>query len=352
MNIIPYEDLHVTTITMIMTLNNGVNTEVAFHLLPITRIAVQQTRESSKCKLPHCSIPGSILSMRHRSSVRGVIRSINKPFKNAVTIDISTVKKNISLKLSSFSIQICGASSRDDGIEAANHVINHLRNVQRVLNKIHEDPQKALETIAWVKGASQGPATERPNWEERHYPNVILRIYRPSTDFSIVTPTAPIPNNLDPDVISFLISLSDDFIYHGDLCRKLDFIPNIHSVINEPLELETVDEAMVNYNYSLGFEVDRARLNELIDGRNGFISRYNNALATSVTIELPYEPLPGRAIKRRKNKVPHMTWLVYKSGSVTQSGPGGELMRDGYYLFVNTMRELQPYIQYNAETAI
>ena len=83
-----------------------------------------------------------------------------------------------------------------------------------------------------------------------------------------------------------------------------------------------IAEAMVNYNYSLGFEVDRTRLNQFIDGQNGFISRYNNALANSVTIELPYDPPKGTAIKRRKNKVPHHTFLVYKSGSVTQSGPG------------------------------
>lgn len=352
MNITPYEDLRITTITMIITLNNGVNTDIVFHLLPITRIAVQQTRESSKCKLPHCTIPGSILSIRYRDSTRGVIRSINNPFKNAVTIDISTVKKNISLKLSSFSIQMCGASSREDGIEAATHLINHLRNIQRILNKIRENRQLALETIAWVKNSSRGLLTERPYYEDRKYPNVVMRIHRNKEDYLITPPTIPIPDNLDHDIAAFLFSMFDDFIYHGDLCSKMDCIPNIHSVINEPLEIESVDEAMVNYNYSLGFEVDRTRLNEFIDGRNGFISRYNNALATSVTIELPYEPPPGRAIKRRKNKVPHHTFLIYRSGSVTQSGPGGELMRQAYYLFLNTIQELQPYIQYNAETAI
>jgi hypothetical protein len=148
----------------------------------------------------------------------------------------------------------------------------------------------------------------------------------------------------------FLLSLTDDFIFHSDMCRKINYIPHIQTIIDEPLELKQVDEAMVNYNYSLGFEVDRALLNQFIDGQNGFISRYNNALATSVTIELPYEPPPGSSIKRRKNKVPHSTFLVYKSGSVTQSGPGGKIMRDAYYLFMNTIVQLQPYIQYNPNT--
>lgn len=350
MNITAYEKLSVTTMTLVMTLSNGVNTEAAFQLLPITRIAIHQTRESSKCKLPHCEIPGSILSMRYRGNVRGVIRSKSDPFKNAVTIDISTSRKNISLKLSSFSIQMCGASSREDGIEAANHVISHLCNIQSVLNKIQDNPDGTREAIDWVKIITRGEIIEKPLWEEKQFINVALRIYRPLSDHSIIKPMITIPENLDKDITLFILSLCDDFIYHSDMCRKLDFIPNIHTIIDEPLQLKNVDEAMVNYNYSLGFEVDRARLNQFIDGQNGFISRYNNALATSVTIELPYEPPAGTSIKRRKNKIPHHTFLVYRSGSVTQSGPGGRLMEDAYYLFMNTIVQLQPYIQYGNQT--
>lgn len=350
MEIIPYEDLILTTMTLCMSLTNGVNTEAAFHLLPVTRIVIQQTRESSKCRLPHCEVPGSILSMRHRGNTRGVIRSKSDPFKNAVTIDISTTKKNISLKLSSFSIQMCGASSREDGIEAATHVLNHLHHIQTILTQMQLDPTGTLQAIEWVKNNTRGPVTEKPFWDLQQFINVTLRVYRPISDYSIIKPLTPIPDNLNKEITTFLLSLCDDFLYHTDMCRKLDFLPNIHTIIDEPLELKHVDEAMVNYNYSLGFEVDRANLNRFIDGQNGFISRYNNALATSVTIELPYEPPAGTAIKRRKNKIPHHTFLVYRSGSVTQSGPGGTLMRDAYYLFMQTIVQLQPYIQYNPPT--
>lgn len=361
--IIPFEDLQITTMTMIMSLTNGVNVEAAFQLLPITRIAIHQTRESSKCKLPHCAIPGSILSMRYRGNVRGVIRSKLDPFKNAVTIDISTVKKNISLKLSSFSIQMCGASSREDGIEAATHVLNHLIYVQNILTRMGDDPGGTYDAIEWVKNVTRGELVERPIWDEQEFTNVSLRIYRPILCHTIVKPVisvqgenqgdviSSIPNNLDNHVVMFLLYLCDDFIYHEDMCRKLDFIPNIHVIIDEPLALKHVDEAMVNYNYSLGFEVDRYLLNLYIDQQHGFISRYNNALATSVTIELPYDPPAGTSIKRRKNKIPHHTFLVYKSGSVTQSGPGGTLMHDAYYLFMNVISQLKPYIEYGKNPA-
>lgn len=346
MNIIPYDNLHVTTMTLIITLNNGVNTDVAFLLLPITRIAIQQTRESSKCKLPHCKIPGSILSMRYRGNVRGVIRSKCPPFKNAVTIDISTSQKNINLKLSSFSIQMCGASSREDGIEAANYILLHLKNIQAILNIIQNNIPDAMMAIDWVKNNTKGMITEKPHWEVKQCRDIILNIYKPTICHNIIKPMIEIPENLNKDVVMFLLSLCDDFLYHEDMCHKLDFIPNIRTIIDEPLELIRVDEAMVNYNYSLGFEVDRDKLNQFIDGINGFISRYNNALSTSVTIELPYEPAPGTSIKRRKNKIPHHTFLVYRSGSVTQSGPGRKLMENAYYLFMNTIADLQSHIRY------
>lgn len=348
MEIKPFEELPVTTMTIVMTLSGGINTEMAFKLLPIMRLKIQQTRESSKCKLPHCIIPGSILSMRYRGNARGLIRSKSHPFKNAVTIDISTKRKNISLKLSPFSIQMCGASSREDGIEAATHILNHLKRIQGLLNRIRIDPIKYLEIIKWIKENTCGKSIEKSVSEVRQFNNTTLHITKNVMDYMIGNPSCLIPDNFDQEITMFLLSLSKDFMYYSDLCRVLDFIPNIETIIDESVELKHVDEAMVNYNYNLGFEVDRGNLNQYIDGVNGFIARYNNALATCVTIELPYETPSHVIIKRRKNRVPHHTFLVYRSGSVTQSGPGGTLMRDAYYLFMNTISKLQQYIQYGS----
>lgn len=345
--IIPYEELRVTTITLVMTLSGTVYTENAFNLLPITRVEIQQTRESSKCKLPHCSVPGSILSMRYKQNTRGIIKNKTQPFKNAVTIDISTTKKNISMKLSGSSIQMCGASSKDDGIEAATHVLNHLKKIQYMLDIIQNDTNKGSKEIEWVKMNTLGNVIIKDFYEIRHCNNVTLRIYRTINDNEIIKPINPIPDNLNIELTLFLLSLCDDFRYHSDMCLKLNHIPNVLNVIEQPLNLKHVGESMVNYNYSLGFQVDRNILNQLMDGRNGFISRHDNALNSSVTIELPYE-LPHIAVtKRRKGKIPHHTFLVYKSGSVTQSGPGGEIMRDAYYLFINTIANIAHLIRYH-----
>lgn len=343
----PFEQLRITTITMIMGLSNGVNTEAAFHLLPITQVAIHQTRESSKCKLPHCAIPGSILSMRYRDNVRGVIRSKASPFKNAVTIDISTTRKNISLKLSSFSIQMCGASSREDGIEAATHVLNHLKFIQQTLNQIHQNPDQAQRTLEWVIENTRGSLTEKPGWEDQVYGTFTLRVSRATTDYTLVTPTVAVPLELNEDLARFYVGLSNDFLYHSDYCRKIQYIPSIQSIIDEPLEIDRIDEAMKNFNFNLGHEVDRFTLNQLMDGRNGMLSRWQQTLSAHTTVELPYEPQPSIVAKRRKGRVSKISFLIYKSGSVTMSGPGGEIMEQGYNLFMRTINEIREQIRYD-----
>lgn len=355
-NIPRYEDLKVTTMTVIMSLVGIVNTTAAFLLLPITKVVIPQTRELSKCKLPHCKTPGAILSLRYRGNIRGVIRNKLGPFKNAVTIDISTTKKNINLKLSTSSIHICGAPSREISTEAANHVISHLTKLQYIIEKVQNNLEVSKEIVEWIKEHIKGEATIKPIWVETNYSNVTLSVYEPVDDYTIKSKIdATPPKYFDRDILNLFISFHEDFIYYKDFCSKLDFLLTIKYVIarvpndapcSPILRLDYIDEAMVNYNYSLGFEVDRSLLDYHIDGLNGFMSRYNNALSTSVVIELPYKPREGTIIKRRKNKIPHHTFLVYKSGSVTQSGPGGDMMRDVYYLFMNTIMMLKDQIIY------
>lgn len=346
MEIIPFEDLNVTTMTLVIKLEGSVNTDSAFLLLPIHRIEIFHTRESTKCKLPHCKKPGSILSMRYRGNIRGIIRNKSDAFKNAVTIDISTTKKNISLKLSQFSIQMCGASSREDGLEAATHIINHLTNIQKILDKMNENSNLTNETIDWIKINTKGTELEKPIWKTKQYIRVNMNIYSPQKEHTIISPNLPIPSEFDPNIVSFLLSMAEDFIYHGDFCAKLDFISTMKKIIDEPLKICQMNEAMVNYNFSLGFEVNRSKLNRFIDGQEGFVSRYDNALSSSVTVELPYVPQEGTFIKKRKNKIPHTTFLIYRSGSCTLSSANNIILEPAYYSFMNLISQLRPFIEY------
>jgi hypothetical protein len=327
-----------------------------------------ENRPTSKYKLPHCKTPGAILSTGYDNVVRGIVRGKKKPFRNAVSIDLSTVRKNVNVKLSKNKLHISGASCQEDVLEAGDHLVTHLIKIQGTLNKLHRFPDQTIRMINWVKNITMGPRINRQVWrrvnlgqvcvtqEEILLDNVIIRplVYHRS---QIIGPISDwlgyfIPENFDDEIVRFLLAIADDFIYHSDLCQVLDYLPQITSLFGVipgeepddlPLSLTSHYIAMVNYNYSLGFEVDRDQLNELIYGMNGFISHYNNALADNVTVELPY--VCTNEARRKKKKIPHHTFLIYHTGSVTQSGPGGEMMREVYCLFMATIESLRDRIE-------
>jgi hypothetical protein len=320
--------------TLVIPLVGTVNLDAAFGLLPITRLNLPQPkRQPQKYKIPHCGNPGAIFSLRYKGYVRGIIRSHStKPFKNSITIDIATEKKNVSIKLSSTKIQMCGASSVEQGAEGANHIIHALMVIQDQLDYIQANRELAEATLEWIKNETRGGPVERADEGGK-------------ADHSIrAVTTMELPATVDGRIVNFLLRQQPDFLYHSDFCSELDWILTLKQVATRPLEIQQVCKAMVNYNYDLGFHIDRYELVTRINGLNGFYARYDNAVEHNVTIELPYEVPAHHRAMRRKNKHPCHTFLVYMSGLVTQSGPGEELMREAYYRFNATINSIREHI--------
>ena len=90
--------------------------------------------------------------------------------------------------------------------------------------------------------------------------------------------------------------------------------------------------------------VDRWALANYINDHNGFKARYCNSTDHSVTISLPYELTDEEKSVRRKNKPTRHTFMVHKSGIVTQSGPNIDMMRGAYYRFMATIMQIRDLI--------
>jgi len=336
----------ITTTTIIVELNKSNNEKVAFHLLPITKMLMSKKCKSAKCELPFCDIPGSIIALKHYDQVRGIVKSEKNGFKHAISIDISTSTKNINVQLSSLKMKITGSNSEDGklGREAAQLVIEHIEHIQSIINKIKSNKDIAEKTIAWVIKHTRGEKIIR----ERQVQHGKLIINSQFEDFTIMYPMYFVPDELDMDIAKFLISLINDYVYHSDMCVKITSMLNVPNIINEindePLKIQSMDFAMVNYNYHLFFNINLESLDQCIHGKNNFYSHYNNDLSNCVTVELAYDASINPAIKRKKNKVPRITFLCYKSGSVTLSGCGGFLMAESYYLFMITIAEIKHLI--------
>ncbi len=147
------------------------------------------------------------------------------------------------------------------------------------------------------------------------------------------------PDNINTRIINFYFKYAPDFAYYHVYCQFLDSVADIKNIATPDLDIEKVNMAMINYSYSLGMSIDRWELANNIGGKYGFIARYNNSTDHCVTISLPYKII--------KKKTKCHTFMVYKSGIVTQSGPSIDTMYDAYYLFMNTIMEIRQYIIQN-----
>lgn len=175
------------------------------------------------------------------------------------------------------------------------------------------------------------------------------------------------PKGIDVRIGNFLMKYIQDYVYHHIF---LDFLENLRSIdrvytavgskdtytagnsdagIDNPnttkLEIKNINTAMINYSYSLGMNVERWRLAELINKHEGFHARFNNTVDHAVTITLPYDKDVSETIKRKGQTT--VTWMVYKSGIVTQSGPSPEIMKPMYYKFMNFIEEHRKEITIN-----
>src|SRR5438105_1138890 len=112
-------------------------------------------------------------------------------------------------------------------------------------------------------------------------------------------------------------------------------------------ELRVVGDisTMANYNYDLGFLINRYELAKRMRDETDFTVIYDNTKAYYIKLELPYVRDESFDLIRKKSEVPKHTLMVYKSGKVTQSGPGFELMKICYDKFRTEICRLRPYIE-------
>jgi len=348
--IAPFEELEITTMTLVIMMTREVHLDSVFNLLPVTYLNLPPPRrQASRYKIPVLGIPGAILSLRYAGSTRGIIRSSNpEHFRNSITIDISTAAKNISIKLSREKIHICGAKSEAMGVEGARYLIEHIKAAQHIVERIRSDLGRAKATIGWLADQTRGEATRRYAIEKRVYASIGLTInlrVDQGPDYLIKPLTeSEYPGGVDGEIAQFLSRQVPDFYYHSDYESMLNWACTVVKVCEPDIGIGAVYKAMVNYNYNIGANIDRNALRDLINGRDGFFARFYNEIEHNVTIELPYVVPENLRIIHTRKKLPCHTFLIYRSGIVTQSGPTEELVCEAYYHFMQTISQLYRHI--------
>lgn len=322
---IPIKDRPITTMVVICGIDSLIDIPKTFLMLPITYIEIPENKKKSKTvQIPHVETPGSILSMRYRGITRGAITKVStkstKHFKNSITIDMSISEKNVNLRLSTSTIHICGIKSENQIQETVNLIFDHLNILNTELIYIRDNPNDTLKCVRYIK----------------------MNLNNNKGILSIATPTDELKLNLR--IFRFLMRNLREYASASVYLEEISYLVSIPAVCRGPLTISKIETSMVNLNYDIGYEINRRELADILKtSYPELIVDYDNTLNHSVKVRIPFEIPEGMKIRRKKkkNSNPCHTFMIYKSGRVTQSGPCLELMEQIYIRFFEIMEEIR-----------
>lgn len=328
---IPFRERKVSTMTVVVHISE-VNPEVAFWLLPWSYVDGygKKNKNITVTAAPGiiCSIASTCLKKKI-TRVRGMMPKSGKAFQHATTISMSIGKKFVSMKLSKNTIHICGLTCEEDIRVSTELLFAHLRNIKEQIDNFKKcDQNYYLEVVRKIcKGAPVARNTEILYNDGSH---IEILLKKTIEDNHIILPSS---SQSDP-ILDFLLSYAKDYTYFGDYMLMLGSLNRLPDIFSDNLEAYTHETIMCNYNYNLGYTINKNELKRIFNGNGSFVARQNKAMLDHVTIELPYQPKVSTKIKRKRNKVPKHTFIVYRTGSVTQSGPYGEIAENAYRKFM------------------
>ena len=175
-SIAEFDLLNPTLMVSAVSLKGHINIMKLFPLLEITQVALPEPKKQrkrkqpvtprsranskpaapkrQKIKKPYPGRAGLIMGARHEGKIRGWPGGF---FKNCITMDLSTTVKNVSVKLAVNSMHICGASSEEMIMEAAQVCIDNVQRVENILQWIRHNHDLASSTVEWVLESTLGP---------------------------------------------------------------------------------------------------------------------------------------------------------------------------------------------------
>jgi hypothetical protein len=237
---------------------------------------------------------------------------------------MSVPDKNINLRLAPNSIHMCGIKSAKQANMTVDLLINHINTIQREVDYMARNQDETQNCINFLQNNIRRDGNT---------------LYIPDEAFD--------NNKVNRRILNIICTNMSEYQRVDAFMIEARWIAGIDEVVNETIKLKCMNYSMVNYNYSLGFKINRRKLSEHINTVNGFEIDYENAINHSVKITIPFEIPEGANIRRKKKKdeQPKHTLMVYESGRVTQSAPSPELAEGIYYRFNATVRLLRNMIR-------
>lgn len=318
----PFDSLPATTMTYVVNLTGNIDLESVYELFPVTKIELKSTRKNVKnIKIPYFQgKEGSIYYINYRNNTRGMVKSTKKKiFKNSILLDMGLKDKNVAVKVSNTSFQITGIKNESHLDETINYLMKYLNNIQETIDYMNAHKEDVAIVDNWILKNLKG------------------------LDNSL-NPMPKVVENIDLKILSFVTSYLPEFTNFEDYYEVFQWIIEGRNIITD-LNVVSKKLIMTNYNYELGFPILRDELATRLKQETDFTVIYDNSETYYIKIEYAYVRDESFAYIRKKPKIPKHTILVYRSGNVTQSGPGPELMKDCYDKFRTAVQNLRPFIE-------
>ena len=282
----PFEDLKITTKTIVVSVNIDIFTENAFSIFPVAQVEVPPSiRSKKKIKsfiAEHEFADGTILGMEYEFQNRGIHI---KHFRNAMSGIMNIQNKMIHFKIP------------DTG-------------------KIH------------LTGCAN----------EKYAEMFIERLWTLLQEYH--TPETPLFSCKEPELKTvFRVAMTNRNFNLGFIINReaLDRYVNLNHTRGRSFAEETFGYAGVNIKFSVKHKDIKFKMrtySPLIGWTDGFIS-YTDFLDT-----LSPKEYRDEVSKNRRN-----TFMVFRSGSVIMSGIDTEHMRDEFYRFIELIKKCRSKIE-------
>lgn len=381
-----FEELKTSNIVGIYKFEPLLNMNVAFRLCQLNSIS----------KISYMNYQG--YSRGTRLETRKKKKPANKCvkcFKNSICIDMG---ESLGLKLSQNSLQLSGFKSKETADEALGFLIHELKQIETYLHFMNMNPDLAKKSVDFIKSQFNGefvymiegsriPVEPKDIviYGSTMYLNIGCKLYEsllknmnliPITsikaklintvnnekgenvvhEYPIIEiirahkikalSTLVIPEGLPENLINFFVDKLIDFNNYEEYILNLDWFLSLKSVyedistINGNFELRNTQFSYGNnnYNYNLGFPVKLAAIYRVFKRQTGFVSVYDKDIVKFVRISLPMEVPEELATSiRNKMKIPSHKFIIYKTGSVFQSGCHPVLNKIAFERFISAI---------------
>ncbi len=347
----PFETQKPSTMTLVITFDKQINKDALFHTLPITYNPNFRLKRKA---LLYPETAGLILNCRYMNMQRGPC--YKGSFKNSVICDVSTSFKNISVKISNNSFQMCGASSSKDAEEAANIVVDHIHDIIRMQIRMIKKQEETLQILEWLKKVCKGnekiiTGKNLVKVIRNRIKNRKIKVLERYAiiGYECVYPEY-IPEEFDREIVNFFLRYIADIHFNGLLyeyyIKKIEIIIGLEIAIdvkpeyffrsdysinpNTLVNICDVNVIMVNYNYNIGFKINRRKLAEIALKLKALKvhAKFDLEFVNHTAIDILYEDTENVNIKRNPRKPTHHSLICYRTGSITQSSgsiPGAEM---------------------------